>query len=85
MQAPNKQSKSLFRFLSTGGLNLGLFQQLIALGRSFFSFNEKFHIDLLLVFFITHCYQHEEKTHLFTTSTKEILLKQQKHVFIRES
>lgn len=43
-----------------------------------FKFNEKFHIDPLLVIFVTHCYRHEKKTSLIsnlyrkntTTATK---------------
>ncbi len=68
----------LIPFWNTQGIENSyhsLFQQLIALSRSFFKFNEKFHIDTLLVFFVTHCYRREEKTRLFPTSIEKILLK----------
>ncbi len=56
-------------------LNIGLLQQLIALSCIFFKVNKKFHIDLLLMFFITRCYWHENKIPSFLIFIEKILLK----------
>lgn len=44
----------------------------------FFQFNKIFHVNLLLVYFATHCNRHNNKTCFFLTFIEKLQLKRQK-------